>query len=162
MSIYQLGAFVKAFWTSAPTDREAQPDGYSAGAEVIVIGSFTSSQPYRLFRGGVLFEVPMLTKEYAVALATDHRADVARRIGVFRFKEESILNRRPFYGGASLYEIAREVLHFIDNFPSADFTAPLHIEGNGRRYRRYGRYRRVGQPVSFCQTVRKIMHILDG
>ena len=106
--------------------------------------------------------IRLFTEEHSISLPTYYRANVARRIGFFRIKEESVLLGRPFDRRPCLDEIPGEVLCFIDYCRATDFAAPLDIEGNCRRDGSYWWYGRITQPVSVRQVICKIMKVWDS
>jgi hypothetical protein len=108
-----------------------------------------------------------LAKEDTVSLAANGGADVASWIRILRFKEEPVLNRRPFNGRTRLDEVSSEVLRFIDNCRPAntvtagDFPTPLNVKRHGGGDRSDWRYGRTGRGCSLPvrQGISKIVRI---
>src|SRR3989442_8246133 len=105
----------------------------------------------------LLVIVGIFVKEDSVALAANRGAEVARWIRLLRFKEEPILDGRPFNGRTRLDEIPSEVLGLVDHYGPVDLATPLDIERHHRGHRSDGWYPQSGKSLAVSQGVCKIV-----
>ena len=82
----------------------------------------------------VLLRTFISTEENSILLVSQHRNQVARRIGWLRLEAEPGLLRGPIDGGSRREERTHKPLPSIVNLRRLDCPIPLHIEGDGSTY----------------------------
>ena len=115
----------------------------------------------------VLLRTFISTEENSILLVSQHRNQVARRIGWLRLETEPGLLRGPIDGGSRREERTHKPLPSIVNLRRLDRPIPLHVEGDGSTYGGHwrdggiGKAQITGEPQPKSQRIGDVVVVED-